>query len=175
MAHKDVKKYTFVTKLLHWLIALIVLTMLSIGFFMSSLPDAFKPQVYALHKSFGLTVLALMLLRIVIITYYGRPRLPTRISRLEKISSRAIQYSFYVLLLVLPLSGWIMSTAGGRVPIYFGLLALPFPGVSHNQALSSQADLIHCILAWVVLILVLLHIAIGLSHRRDGLLKRMWF
>ncbi len=176
--NREVGSYAFVSKLLHWLIALVVLGMLSIGFFMSSLPDQLQPLVYLLHKSFGLTVLGLMVLRLAAITYYGRPRLPSSVALWEKIASRTIQYSFYALLVVIPLSGWMMSTASGRVPNYFGLLLLPFPGISLNKTLSHQADVVHCVLAWVLLVTVGLHIAGGLKHllfNRDQVFQRMWF
>ena len=154
--------YAPLSKLLHWLIAGVVLSMLSLGFFMSSLPADIQPSVYTLHKSFGLTVLALMMLRIAAISYYGRPNSPASFAWWKKVLARTIQSCLYALLLIMPLSGWVMSTASGRAPHYFGLFSLPMPGIAVNDVLSNQADLMHCVLAWVLLVIVSLHLTVSL-------------
>ena len=168
--NRDVKMYARPSKRLHWVIAMMVITLLCVGFCMGSLPESLQPRVYFLHKSLGLFVLALMLLRLVVIAYFGRPQLPAVVPVWERRMSRAIQYSLYLLLLAMPLSGWIMSSASGHVPI-------ALPGIPLDEPLSQQADLVHCVLAWVISFFVCAHIAFGIRHfyRRDTVFQRMWF
>jgi cytochrome b561 len=169
--NKDViKVYARPSKRLHWVIAMMFITLLCVGICMGSLPEQLQPRVYFVHKSLGLLVLILMLLRLIVITYFGRPQLPTVVPVWERRVSRAVQYSLYLLLFAMPISGWIMSTASGHTPI-------ALPGIPLNEALSQQADLVHCVLAWVISICVCAHIAFGVRHfyRRDTVFQRMWF
>jgi len=175
---KNVQAYATTSKILHWLIALIVMLMLSLSFFLSSLPEADQPKFYMIHKSCGLTVLALMLFRVIWIVYRGRPSLPPLVPRWEVILSRVVQYSFYVLLIVMPLCGWILSMANNRVPRYFDWFFLPFPGISPNKMLGNWMDLAHKTIAWLLIALIVLHVAGALKHHfidKDNVLRRMWF
>jgi cytochrome b561 len=175
---KSPKTFSNVSKSLHWLIAFIVISMLSFGFFMSGLADAQKPMVYMLHKSFGLSVLALMIVRVIWIHHAGRPALPTDTPRWEIVLSRGVQYCLYIALLMMPLCGWVMSTASGRIPLFFGLFPLPCPGIEPNQALADIMDTMHKTTAWVLIGLIGLHVAGALKHHfinKDQVLGNMWF
>jgi len=116
MSHRDVDNYSSGSKFFHWLIASIVILMLFFSFFLEDLPKATQPFAYMLHKSLGLSVLLLMIFRMVWIHLKGRPTLPSSTPTWEKWLSGTVQYSFYVLLICMPLCGWIMSVADGRIP-----------------------------------------------------------
>lgn len=163
-------------KWLHWLIAILVLSMLGFGFFLSDVPRDIKPMAYMLHKSFGLTILALMLLRAGWLITSGRPQLPDSIPRWERLLAYHVQYALYVFLIAMPLSGWLMATASQKVPVYFGLFRVPFPGLEPNETLAHWMYSAHQVIAWILLGLVGLHIAGALKHwliQKDDVLKRM--
>ena len=178
LRHKDVLVYARASKVLHWLIALIVILMLSLSFFLGSLPEVDQPRGYMIHKSFGLTVLGLMFLRVVWIYYRGRPCLPVTVPRWEVMCARAVQYSFYGLLIAMPVCGWILSVASNHIPQYFALFPLPIPGIAPNETLAHVMDLAHKTMAWLLIALIVLHVAGALKHHfvdKDNVLRRMWF
>lgn len=175
MAQEGTARFSSSLKVVHWLVAIIVLMLLT-GFFLQDWPKAYQPTVYTLHKSFGLTVLALMLCRIFFILRSNRPPLPAVTPKWERIFSRAVQHSFYLFLILMPLSGWLMSTASNKAPVYFGLIKVPFPGIPLNEALATWMNQTHKTLAWVILILVFLHISGALKHHfinKDDVLRKM--
>ena len=176
MGLKNGTHYSPLSKLLHWLIAVVVIGMLSVGFFMDDMPEQFKSTIYMLHKSMGLTILVLMILRFFWIKASGKPHLPGSIRPWEKILSCIVQYSFYVLLIIMPLSGWIMSVADDRVPSYFSLFKVPFPGISVNKSLAEFMVDSHKMIAWILIGFIMLHVAGALKHHfidKDNVLKRM--
>lgn len=169
--------YSPLMKTLHWLIAVAVIIMLFFGFFLGDVPDKYASLAYSLHKSTGLTILLLMIIRIVVLHVSQRPPLPQSIKPWEKKLSRFVQYSFYLLLILMPLSGWILSTAANKAPKYLGLIPLPFPGVSPNEALSKVMANSHEILAYIIIAFLFLHIAGALKHffiDKDNVLQSMW-
>lgn len=170
--------YSPTGKFLHWVIAIIVITMLTVTYFLDDAPKEIQAFGFMLHKSFGLTVLSLMILRIIWILYRGKPPLPATIPLWEKALSRIVQYSFYVLVLAMPLSGWLMSTAANKAPNFFGLGTIPFPGVGVDKALSHLMKETHNTIAVVLWILVSLHVLGALKHHfidKDNVLRSMWF
>jgi cytochrome b561 len=167
--------YSKGSKFFHWLIAVVVITMLSVSFFLENVPEKYQSSAYMIHKSFGLTVLFLMLARIFWIQYTGKPALPKTVPMWQKIVSRAVQYSLYVLLICMPLSGWIMSVAANRVPSYFGLFNMPLP-INADKALSKLMNESHETIAWILIALITLHICGAIKHHfidKDNVLKRM--
>lgn len=178
MRNKDVEHYSIGSKILHWLIAVLVIMMLLGGFFMSDVASSIKPLVYMIHKSTGLTILALMFIRLVWIIQQGKPQLPASVSRFERILSHAVQHSFYLFLFLMPLSGWVLSTAAGRPPVYFGLMMIPFPGIPLNDSLAEFMTECHEVIAYILIGLIVLHISGALKHHwidKDGFLRRMFW
>lgn len=174
MSFKKATRYSPMIKFLHWLIAFAVIIMLFVGFFLPDIPDQY--QAYMLHKSVGITLLFLVLLRFIWIHATGRPPLPDSVKLWEKGLSRFVQYGFYLLLILMPLSGWIMSVANEYIPSYFGMFNLPFPGVSPNKPLGEFMAESHEIIAWILIGFIVLHVAGALKHHfidKDNVLKQM--
>ena len=168
--------YSKGSKFFHWLIAIIVITMLAGSFFLESLPEQYQSSAYMFHKSFGLTVLFLMIARLFWIQYTGRPALPDTVPLWQKILARTVQYSLYLLLICMPICGWVMSVAANRVPSYFGLFPMPLP-IKANETLAKLMNQSHKTIAWILIALITLHIAGAIKHYfidRDNVVKRMF-
>jgi len=168
--------YSKGSKFFHWLIAIVVIGMLSFSFFLENLPDQYQSTGFMIHKSLGLTVLVLIVLFFLWTQYTGKPDLPTITPKWQIILARFVQYSLYALLICMPLSGWVMSIAAGRVPSYFGLFNVPLPMVA-NKALSNTMQNTHETIAWILIALIALHIIGALKHHfinKDSVLKTMW-
>ncbi|KTD20282.1 cybB cytochrome b-561 transmembrane protein [Legionella lansingensis] len=177
MSSHPIVSYSKGIKFIHWLVAVLVIVMLSFGFFLDDVPKQYQGTAYMMHKSTGLTILCLMVLRLIWVAYKGKPPLPEAVPRWEKFLTHFVQYSFYVFLILMPLTGWIMSVAADRVPSYFGLFNVPFPGVTPNEELSDIMNQAHKTIAWVLIILLSLHVAGALKHHfinKDDILLRMW-
>jgi cytochrome b561 len=150
--------------------------MLCVGFLLDSIPEQYQGIAYMMHKSIGISLLVLMILRLIIVLASKRPALPATVAHWERILSRFVQYSFYVLLILMPLSGWIMSTAANRIPSYFGLFSLPFPGINPNEKLADFMLSVHEIIAYTLIVFISLHILGALKHHfidKDNVLKSM--
>lgn len=167
--------YSKGAKVFHWLIAAIVIGMLAGSFFLGNVPERYQPSAYMIHKSLGLTVLFLIVAGFFWIKYTGKPVLPHNIPTWQKLLARTVQYSLYVLLVCMPLSGWIMSVAGGRIPTYFGLFSMPLP-IKASKALSQLMNQSHKTIAWILITLVVLHISGALKHHfinKNNVLREM--
>jgi cytochrome b561 len=175
---KGARAYSTLSKLLHWLIAILVMGLLSISFFLDNFPEKSQAMAYMMHKSIGLTVLGLMLIRVLWLVYHGRPKLPSRMPRWQRYLAYSVQWGLYALLIAMPLCGWVMSMASGHTPIYMGVVSLPLPGIHVNKALSDIMLQCHQTIAWVLIALIALHIAGAFKHQwidRDRVVRRMWF
>lgn len=171
------KVYSPTAKTLHWVVACIVIPMVLGSFFLDDLAKPMKGTAIMMHKSFGLLVLALMIVRLVYVHVAGRPVLPASVATWEKVLSRLVQYSLYLLLLLMPLAGWVMSTAAGHAPVFFGLVTIPFPGIEPNEALSDWMFDAHRTMAFIIIGLLFLHISGALKHHffdKDRVLSNMW-
>ena len=168
--------YAPVAKLLHWLVALLVLGMIGLGLWMVDLPLGLaKLYAYAWHKWIGLTVLVLTVLRLAWRAWRPPPTLPPTVTAWERAIAPWSHGLLLVLLVALPVSGWLMSSAGGVKVIWFSLLELP-DLVSRDLALFERLRTWHHWLAWTLMALLALHVAAVLRHdvlRRDGIFRRM--
>ncbi len=169
--------YHAVAKTLHWLTAVAVLGLLGVGLWMTGLPlGLLKLQIYNWHKWIGLAVLVLTVLRLLWRWRHPPPPLPDAISRWERTLAPVGHWALLLLLLAMPLTGWLMSSAAGISVIWFGVLPLPdlVPrGTELFEALRSA----HYILSRVLIVVVVLHIAAVFHHdviRHDGIFRRMW-
>ncbi len=170
--------YGAVAVTLHWLIAIAILYMVYLGKTMDDDTAAIQ-----LHKSLGITILALSVLRLGWRLINPPPPLPAGMSALERFAAVAMQWVFYILMIAIPMSGWaLVSTSSYPTKIWgeFTLPKLPgLTGMSHEalDAAHDRFEGIHETVAfWPLLILVALHAAAALKHHfwnRDDVLRRM--
>ena len=165
-----------VSQLLHWTIVLLILGQGTVGLVMTEMrnsPD--KIQVYALHKSFGLTILALVVLRLLWRWYAGTPRPVAGMPRWQERIASLTHWALYALLFAIPVSGWVLNSAAGFPLQWFGLFNLPaITGKDHD--LQELAEEVHELLFWTLVSLALVHAAAAFYHhlfQRDATLARM--
>lgn len=170
------QSYGSVAKFFHWLIALIVICLLIAGYFMGDIGDkALKFQVFNLHKLFGLLILSLVILRLLWRFANPIPTLPPSMALWERLLEKAVKFFLYLSLFVMPLSGWIFSTAAGHAP-HIGNYLLAAPFVPKSKVLADQIFNIHATFAVIIIVLLCLHIAGALKHHlinKDNVLIRM--
>ena len=165
-----------VSQLLHWLVVLLILVQATAGLLMTEMrnsPD--KVQAYALHKSFGLTILALAVLRLAWRWYAGTPRPVPGMPRWQERVARLSHWGLYALLFAIPISGWVLNSVAGFPLQWFGLFNLPAL-VGQDQDLRETARDLHALLFWTLAALALGHAAAAFHHhlfRRDATLARM--
>jgi cytochrome b561 len=168
--------YTPTARLLHWLTAALVVTMIVVGIVMTNMGDGpTKDFLYHLHRSVGLVVLVVVLVRLVYRLTHPVPPLPADFPDILKLAARANHWAFYVLLIIQPLIGWI-ATSAYRAPIrFFWLFEVP-PIWPENRALSEQLFAVHAVIGVTLAVLIAIHVAAALYHhfiRRDEVLLRM--
>jgi cytochrome b561 len=165
-----------VSQLLHWTIALLVVAMGALGLWMVELPNTpRKIEVYALHKSIGLTILALAALRLAWRLYAGAPATLARLPRWQVRAASLTHAALYALLFAIPLSGWLFNAAAGYPLQWFGLFNLPRV-VGRDESLQALAASLHEAGFWLLLVLVLVHAGAALHHHlflQDDTLARM--
>lgn len=174
--HRSVKRYTKGFIWLHWGIALVVLPMLAVSFFLEDLPKTIRPTAIMLHKSLGLSILALMIIRLMYLWKQQRPPLPSKMPKWEIYLARVVQVGLYFFLIAMGFAGWLMSSLSDHVPVWFGLIRLPFPGLSKNPEWADWFYQAHQTIAWILIVLLGLHIAGALKHAiidRDKVLESM--
>lgn len=167
--------YGMVAKFLHWVIAFGIITLVGLGFLMGTLKsNGLNELFYMLHKSIGLSVLFLMIVRLMWRTLNLKPQL-SHLPLWQQRSANLSHALLYLLLIVMPLSGWVMSVAGGYIPEFFNLFTLSLP-IAKNNVVAEQAAFVHKVLAWVLIGAVSLHILAALKHYfvdKDDILQRM--
>lgn len=169
-------RYTRTAQVLHWGVALAIPPMMALGLYMEGLPfSPEKLQYYSWHKWAGVTVFFLVLLRLLWRFSHRPPALPAHMSAVERFAAHAGHTMLYLLLLAIPLSGWLMSSAKGVPTVWFGWIPLP-DLVSQDDALGDLLQTVHQGLNLMLAVLVLGHVGAALKHHfinRDDVLKRM--
>ncbi len=181
-------RYGTVAMTFHWVIALLVIANICLGLYMGDLPrsDPNKFMIFQTHKSIGLTVLVLSLLRLGWRLVNPIPPLPAGMPPALRFGARVSHFVLYFLIVFIPLTGWIMVSASalGNPTLFFGLFDWPnlplFAGMTREQLhpVHETWETAHVILAWSAIVLLPLHVLAALYHyfiRRDGVLQRMWF
>lgn len=172
----EAQRWGLGARTLHWLMALLIIGLGLVGLYMTDLPNsAQKVRIYALHKSVGLTVLALLLLRLAWRLADRRPdELP--MPHWQALAARAVHVLLYLLMLVLPLSGWLYNSASGYALQWFGLFNLPSLSGGADAALKATAHAVHEYGFYVLVLALLAHAGAALKHHfvdRDDTLIRM--
>ena len=161
---------------LHWIIVLLVLLQFAVGAYAADLPVGIaRLKLLTFHKSVGMTVFALVILRLLWRMYTPAPKLPPGMQPMQRLLAHSSHVALYGLLLTLPILGWLTSNASNLTVRWFFLFNLPNltgpdPGVAE---LTKQ---LHHLGAWCLLALVCLHVAAAFWHefaRHDGVLRRM--
>jgi cytochrome b561 len=134
-----------------------------------------KLQLYSYHKWIGITVLLLVVLRLLWRATHRPPPLLPGMPRWQEIAAHGVHHGLYLLMLAVPLTGWLMSSALGFPVVWFGVLPLP-DLIGKDKALGEALKEVHETLNYALLALVLAHVAGAIKHQlmdRDGTLARM--
>ena len=164
------------SQLLHWLMAALIGVQIGLGLTGADLPLGMsKLATLARHKSLGLTILALAIIRLAWRALNPTPAPPAALKAYERRLARATHAALYVLLIALPMTGWIMSSARGFPVSWFNLVQLPNL-VTPSPPLYHAMVLTHGVLASALGLILILHVAAAIRHHfvlRDEILRRM--
>jgi len=167
-----------VAKFFHWTVVLLILVQGTIGLVMVELPKTPSViPVFSLHKSLGLTILTLAVLRLTWRAFDPRPAEPADVPHLQVLLARWGHALLYALLFAVPLTGWWFDSLSGLRPLYFfGLFEVPHL-VAPDKSLKDFASETHETLFWLLIAVATGHAAIAMVHqfaRRNNILGRMW-
>ncbi|WP_124949585.1 cytochrome b [Sulfuriferula thiophila] len=169
-------RYTHTAIVLHWLIAAMIVMTFPLGLYMSDLSlSPFKLQLYAYHKWIGIVVLMLVVLRLLWRVTHRPPAMVAGMPRWQQLAAQGVHLGLYGLMLAVPLTGWLMSSALGFQVVLFGVLPLP-DLIAANKAVGQQLKEVHELLNYGLLAMVVVHIGAALQHHfihRDSTLTRM--
>lgn len=176
-------KYALSQRILHWIIALMVIGAMIVGNILgflgfSGVKDTFGIDVtnmlYKYHKTFGVIILGLMIIRIIVKVAKGKPAYSPPLTSFEKAASNAVHGLLYLSLIAMPVFGWLGTGANG-FPVEFFNWTLP-PIVGKDKELGATLMGLHEIFGWVLAALIVVHIGAALQHafvKKDGVLQRM--
>jgi cytochrome b561 len=169
------RRFTPLQRLLHWLMAICLLAMLFVGVGMVSTIMPKYLGLVSIHRSLGIAILVLALIRLAVRLRYRAPALPADLPAPMKLAAQLSHYAFYLLMIGMPLIGWGMLSAAAYPVVVFGSVRLP--------SILPQSDSLHALLwgahfylAFAFFALILLHVAAALFHalvRRDGVFEAM--
>jgi cytochrome b561 len=168
--------YGFVSRFIHWAMALAIFAMFGLGLWMVDL-DYYSPYYHSapeLHKGVGILLVITLAIRFGWRLANVRPD-DDELSPAERVAAHVVHWGFYPLLLALTVSGYLMSTADGKPIDVFGLFSVPSPG--ENKGLEDTAGAVHAWLAYAVIAVAAVHAAGALKHHlvdRNRTLARMW-
>lgn len=174
---KRIERYNRVAITLHWLIALGVIWQIAIGWSMIDIPKnppGLRVQWFNFHKSIGLTLGMLILLRIVWRITHGTPPLPDHMPSWQKLASKISHWGLYACMIVMPVSGYLGSSFTKYPIVYFGY-KLPHWGWD-APAYKEICSQVHYAAVIVFMTLIAIHIAAAIKHMiaKDGVVQRMW-
>ena len=172
-------RYGAVAIILHWMVAILIVGLVGLGFYMTSLPDAgfnkTKIVLVIWHKEYGIIVLLLACMRLAWRVGGALPRLVEGLPEWQKVAARFVHLCFYALMFALPVTGWLMSSASGIPVPFFGLFYLP-DLIGHSWRRFHFFVELHHWLAYALVPLIAVHVGAALMHHfrdRDDTLRRM--
>ena len=170
-------RYTRVAFWLHWIIAALIFVTIPLIKFGSAGETALHDTATNAHKLIGITILLMTIVRIFWRLKHKAPSFPETMTRALRYAARSVHTLFYVLLLVMPLSGWWMTSAfPKRHPIEAGLFNIPFLPIPVSMQSAGAAHTVHEIGGWLTITLIILHLAAAFRHHyceHDNVLARM--
>ncbi len=187
MGSVSVTRYNGLAMALHWLIAALILTNIGLAWRFEDLHGLDKDALVQWHKSIGISVLLLSIVRLAWRVVRPPPRLPPDMGQGEQAIARLVHVAFYGVMIGMPLSGWALSSASPLIHIrpivLFGVVPWPaLGGLSHlppgpMKAAHDAALGVHGLLAKLAYVLIVLHVGAALRHMvllKDGVMGRMW-
>ena len=167
--------FTILQRLLHWLMAISIIAMLFVGVGMVSTTMPKLLPLFAAHKTLGIAILVLVVLRIIVRLRSGTPPLPRDLPEPMRLAAKLSHYALYALMIAMPLLGWGLLSAGGYPVTLLWGIQLP-PILPPSDSLHTLFRTAHVYLAFAFFALILVHIAAALFHaliRRDGVFESM--
>ena len=168
-------RYGAVAQLFHWLIVVLIITQFVLAKRAEGLAPVAKIGVLATHKSVGITILALALLRLAWRLLNPVPPAPATTPRWQQRAAHASHFLLYALLFITPVLGWLMSSARNFSVSWWGLVTLP-DFIEPNRQTYEVLHEVHEIMAYTLATIAVIHIAAALKHHfadRDDVLRRM--
>jgi cytochrome b561 len=175
MLKNDAHRYGAISQSLHWLIACCLAGMLAMGFLMDEVSGELKPWLIGVHKSIGMTLLFLVMVRFVWRLLNVSPSAPETLSPLMQKAAHLAHYVLYGVMVAMPISGWLMSSAFGRSVDYFGWFTIP-DMIAKDRYVGMVMKESHEWIAFAMIGLVLAHAGAALYHHyvyKDNVLARM--
>lgn len=164
----DLARYSRVAMWLHWIIALLVILNLLLGFYHEDFDKPVRSAMMTVHKATGLTILVLTLIRLAWRLGHRPPPFDPVMKAWEVGLARALHWLFYALLIVMPLTGWLVVSTSGRVTSWFGLFDVaPLP-VTRSEDAHELMEEVHKYLGYGMLALLALHVGGALKHHLAG-------
>jgi cytochrome b561 len=170
-----VSRFATGLRVLHWLMAAMIITMLFIGAGMVSTVSEMRTWLIELHKPLGILILCMAAIRIFVRLLRPTPALPSELPILMRLGAYLSHVALYALMIALPLVGWAMLSAGGYPVVLYGAFHLP-PLTSIDPALYAFLRRAHKLLAFALFATILMHLGAALFHawiRRDGVFGSM--
>lgn len=168
-------QFPAVSRFLHWLMALLIILMLFIGAGMAGSTSSRYGLLVSLHKPIGIAIFLLVMVRVVNRLINRPPPLPETLPLAQRLGAQLSHLLLYILMFVLPLVGWGMLSAAGYPIVLFGPVQLP-PILPKNPGLYANLRALHSILAYLLFLTFLIHLAAALFHgliRQDGVFSSM--
>ena len=162
---------------MHWIVALLIFAAFGLGLYMTDIPG-FTPtklKLFSYHKWIGITVLIFAVLRVLWRLTHPAPAPVPGMPKWQRAAAEAAHVGLYLLILAVPLTGYLLSVAAGVKVVYLGLWELPMP-FDKSDALKDIFGMAHEWLNWTMAAIVVVHILAALKHHvvdRDGTLRRM--
>ena len=174
MTDIEVVKYSAVARVLHWAIALIIIVNIALGLGHDALEDVFPAM--PVHKALGMTVLVLSIARLLWRLVHTPPPLPRNMPIWQQKLAHGLHWLFYVMIIAVPLSGWVMSSSGPYPLNWFGIFDIPKLPVNKGSVVAEAAHEGHEIMGLLYIPLIALHVGAALYHhfvKKDQVLRRM--